>query len=131
MNRYQNSLYPEDWKAIADKDLERVQRNLNEDDIEAAGFFLQQAIEKYLKAFLLKKGWQLKKIHILPALLDYAIEFNPQLKGFRSLCERITNYYFTERYPKLTVPELTHEDIKKDLEEAKAFIKLIIICGGF
>jgi len=31
--------------------------------------------------------------------------------------------YFAERYPKLTAPELSSEDIKKDLEEAERFVK--------
>ena len=125
MNKYQNSLYPEDWRIVARKDLDRVERNLNEDDIEAAGFFLQQALEKYLKAFLLEKGWELQKTHTLYTLLDYAIEFNSRLEDFRSLCELATGYYLTERYPQLAAPELTRKDIEKDLEEAKRFIKAL------
>jgi len=123
MNRYQNSLYPEDWKEKARKDWERIQRNLNEGDIEAASLFFQQALEKYLKAFLLERKWELRKIHTLTTLLDYAVEHSPHLEEFRVLCERVTDYYFTERYPKLTTPELGLEDIKKDLEGAKKFVK--------
>lgn len=123
MSKYQNSFYPEDWKEIAEKDLRRVKRNLDEGDFEAAGFFLQQSLEKYLKAFLLEKGWQLRKIHVLSTLLDYAVEFNPNLEIFRSLCERATNYYFTERYPQLAAPELTQKDIMRDLTEARIFIE--------
>ena len=123
MNRYQNSLYPEDWKEKARKDWERIQRNLNEGDIEAASFFFQQALEKYLKAFLLERKWELRKIHTLTTLLDYAVEHSQHLEEFRSLCERVTDYYFIERYPKLTTPELSLEDIKKDLEGAKNFVK--------
>jgi HEPN domain-containing protein len=125
MSKYQNSLYPEDWRTVARKDLDRVERNLNEGDIEAAGFFLQQALEKYLKAFLLEKGWELQKTHALYTLLDYAIEFDSGLENFRSLCERATSYYLTERYPQLATPELTRKDIEKDLEEARRFIKAL------
>jgi len=122
---YQNSLYPEDWIAVARRDLARVDRNLNENDIEAAGFFLQQALEKYLKAFLLENGWKLQKTHALHTLLDYAIEFNSQLETFRSLCERVTGYYLTERYPQLTAPEIARVDIEEDLEEARKLIKAL------
>ena len=38
--------------AIARKDWKRADRNLKDRDSEAAGFFLQQSLEKYLKAFL-------------------------------------------------------------------------------
>jgi HEPN domain-containing protein len=121
----QNSLYVEDWKDIARKDWERIKRNLKEGDAEAAGFFFQQALEKFLKAFLLERKWELRKIHTLATLLDYAVEYAPHLEEFRTLCERVTDYYFTERYPKLTTPELSLEDIKKDLEGAKNFVNAI------
>jgi HEPN domain-containing protein len=118
-----NSLYPEDWKSVAKKDFDRVCRNLNEDDVEAAAFFLQQALEKYLKAFLLERGWELKKIHTLSTLLDYAVEYTPHLEKFRDLCDRASDYYFTERYPQLVPSELTSEDIERDFQEAEEFIK--------
>ena len=52
MNKKENSFIPEEWKTVAQRDWERVKRNLRDDDAEAAGFFLQQSLEKYLKAFL-------------------------------------------------------------------------------
>ncbi|MBM3213099.1 HEPN domain-containing protein, partial [Candidatus Poribacteria bacterium] len=116
MSKHQNSFYPEDWKEVARKDLGRVERNLDNNDIEAAGFFLQQSLEKFLKAFLLEKGWQLQKTHVLSTLLDYAMEFDAHLGVFRDLCERATSYYFTERYPQLIASGLTREDIERDLE---------------
>jgi len=50
------SLYPTDWLRIAEKDLQRAEHLLEIHDAEAAGFYLQQAVEKFLKAFLLAKG---------------------------------------------------------------------------
>lgn len=43
------SLYPDDWLKIAEKDLKRVDSLIKIKDSEAAGFFLQQAI-KILKS---------------------------------------------------------------------------------
>ena len=123
MSKNQNSLYPEDWKTVARKDWNRIKRNLTEDDPEAAGFFLQQALEKYLKAFLLERGWELRKIHTLYTLLDDAVQHNPSLESFRELCRQVSGYYFVERYPQLTSLELTCKDIEKNLEEAGKFIK--------
>ncbi|HUF42029.1 MAG TPA: HEPN domain-containing protein [Verrucomicrobiae bacterium] len=62
----------DEWLRIARKDWRRAERNLEDRDPEAAGFFLQQSLEKYLKAFLLKRHWKLRKIHELDALLDEA-----------------------------------------------------------
>ena len=38
----EESTYPQDWLAIAERDLDRVGRSLRDDDVDAAAFFLQQ-----------------------------------------------------------------------------------------
>ncbi|MBI4412727.1 MAG: HEPN domain-containing protein [Deltaproteobacteria bacterium] len=111
-----------DWLVIAKKDRRRVETMLEESDAEAAGFFLQQSIEKHLKAFLLKNKWELRKIHELDALLDNASKYDNSLEKFRDLCERVSGYYFAERYPPLGTLELTRDDIEKDVKEADQFI---------
>ncbi len=95
----QNSTYPAGWVNVAEKDLKRVHLHLREDDPEAAGFLLQQAIEKFLKAFLLTRGWKLRRTHNLVALLDDAVAYDPGLELFRAVCQEVTNYYLIERYP--------------------------------
>jgi len=60
-------------------------------DAEVTGFHLQQAVEKYLKGYLLSQGWELQRIHNLEALLNEAIRFAPGLEGFRELCEEATS----------------------------------------
>jgi len=123
MSRDKDSAVPEDWKRIAKKDWERVRRQLADEDAEAAGYFLQQSLEKYLKAFLLQHGWKLRKIHALHDLLSDAVTYNPSLDRFRKLCERVSGYYFAERYPPLVPSELTCEDIERDIKEAEELIK--------
>jgi HEPN domain-containing protein len=44
----EESLYPADWRRIAEKDLRRAEHMLDIRDAEAAGFYLQQAVEKFL-----------------------------------------------------------------------------------
>jgi HEPN domain-containing protein len=68
-------------------------------DAEAAGLFLQQAIEKYLKGWLLDHGRGLRRVHALHSLLDDAAGLTPSLAQFRPLCERVSGYYLLERYP--------------------------------
>lgn len=125
MKIHQNSLDPKDWKKVARKDWERVRRNLRDDDAEAAGFYLQQTLEKYLKAFLLQHGWKLKKIHTLHTLLKDAVIYNSELESFRKLCQKVSGYYVIDRYPLFASSGLTCEDIKRDLLEAKRFIQAI------
>jgi len=122
MNKMEASL-PSDWLIIARKDWNRIHHMLEYDDFEACGLFLQQSLEKYLKAFLLQHGCKLRKIHELDALLDDAIKYEPELENFRDLCERISAYYMAERYPPLGNLDLRYQDIEKGLSEAKLFIK--------
>ena len=123
MKKHEDSLVPEDWKKVAQKDWERIKRNIREDDAEAAGYYLQQSLEKHLKAFLLQHGCKLRKIHALHDLLSDAVIYNPNLEVFRSLCERVSGYYFADRYPPIVESKLTCKEIKKDIEEAERFIK--------
>ncbi len=123
MNKHKDSSSTLDWLKVARKDWTRARHMLEKEDAEAAGFFLQQSLGKYLKTFLLQHGWRLRKIHELDALLDDAVKYHPDLKGFYDLCERVTGYYFVDRYPPLGATGLTCRDIEKDIEEAKEFIR--------
>ena len=125
MKNASESSVPNEWKRIAQKDWKRIERNLRDRDIEAAAFFLQQSLEKYLKAFLIKHKWKLRKIHELDALLDEAAKYKAELENFRDLCERASGYYFAERYPPLGAFELTSEDIKEDVKEARKFVRMM------
>jgi len=97
--RREESLYPADWLRIAEKDLRRVKTLLAVHDPEAAGFYLQQAVEKFLKAFLLSKGWELERIHDLEALLNRALVYDHSLEEFRSVCQKVTAFYFDGAIP--------------------------------
>ncbi len=118
-----NSLEPEGWRKVARKDWGRIKRSLRDSDAEAAGFWLQQALEKYLKSFLLQHGWKLRKIHALHDLLSDAVAYKPALESFRELCERVSGYYLADRYPPLVSLELTCEDVEKDMQEGERLIK--------
>jgi len=117
---------PEEWREVARKDWARVKRQLEDGDAEAAGYFLQQSIEKYLKAFLLQYGWSLKKIHAVHDLLSDAVIHQPALETFRSLCERVSGYYLAERYPPLVPSELTCADVERDREQARQLIQTLL-----
>jgi HEPN domain-containing protein len=118
----EESRYPADWLRIADRDLRRVRRLLDEHDPELAGFCLQQAVEKFLKAFLLSRGWRLRRIHNLDALLDEAIVHDASLETSRSVCQKITAFYVMERYPLIIETGVTEEEIDSALEQATELI---------
>lgn len=113
-----DSLYPLDWLRVAEKDWKRSGQRLSEGDIEDAAFRLQQALEKYLKAFLLAHGWELQKTHETTKLLREAVEHEARLAPFIELSQRIEKYYLEERYPAETHElELTYENVSRALAE--------------
>jgi HEPN domain-containing protein len=116
------SMYPPEWLRIAGKDLERVSRSLRDGDPELTGFCLQQAVEKYLKAFLLSRGWKLQRTHNLEVLLDAATASAPDLEDFRAVCQVITLYYMAERYPSSLRAGLTQEEIRRSLNTVQGLI---------
>ncbi len=118
----EESSYPADWLRLGEKDLDRVKRLLDDNDAELAGFCLQQALEKFLKAFLLFNGWRLRKIHNLDTLIDDALTFYGSLEKYRSVCHKITLYYFLERYPRVPETRITKDDVSNSLEQFKDLI---------
>jgi len=95
---------------------------LADGDAEGAGLFLQQALEKFLKAYLLGKGWKLKKVHTLQSLLDEAAAHDDAIRPFRGLCEQASSFYMAERYPTLGGTGLELEEVKPLLPEARSLI---------
>ncbi len=118
-----NSLYPQDWFRIAARDIKRAEHLLSVDDPEGAGYHLQQAVEKYLKGFLLSKGWRLKRIHDLEVLLNDALKYEITLEPFRSLCQKISGYYILDRYPLPFAITLTKKEVRVSMNETEKLIQ--------
>ena len=114
---HKETQYPADWLRIAEKDLQRVHRLLEIQDSEAAGFYLQQAAEKFLKAFLLSKGWHLQRIHDLEPLLNAALPYDSSLEQYRLTLQKITGFYFVERYPLMLESGMTEKDVRVALAD--------------
>ncbi len=122
MTSQAESAYPQDWFRIAAADLGRVKRRLAEGDVEDAAFHLQQAIEKGLKGYLLLRGWTLRRIHDVDALLTDAIRYDAGLARYRSLCQQVAGYYMIERYPVFGDEPLIG-DVRTAYQEAKTLMQ--------
>ena len=120
--RREESRYPKDWFRIGDRELRRAQNLLRLGDLDGAGFNLQQAIEKYLKGYLLAQGWELRRIHDLETLVNEAIIYDPSFEEFRAACQQITQFYIAERYPFTVSSELSEEEIKESLAITEGLI---------
>lgn len=114
-----------EWFVKGDHDLtsaELLYKNRGYTDTIAV--LIQQAIEKYLKGYLIYYGWRLRKIHDLAELLKEAIRLDESFNEFLTVCEKITKYYFDTRYPYSAV-EYSREEIKRSLKEAQQIINKI------
>lgn len=98
---------------------------MKDGDPELADFCLQQAVEKFLKPFLLSKNWKLRHIHDLDALLDDAINYEKSLEKFRDVCEKISGFYFVERYPLMLEAGISEEDVHSAIIQVSDFVDWI------
>ena len=122
----EGSLYLPDWPRFAERDWQRIQKRLDEYDQEDAAFHLQQALEKYLKAFLLSQGWELEKVHTLSILLDKAAKYKPEIGKFIDLCERVENYYMVQRYPLSLDADIPFDEVVQDFASANRLRNMLL-----
>ena len=115
---------PSEWFRKGQEDLDRVPRRLQEGDCEDAAFHMQQALEKYLKGFLIARGWQLRRTHNLSLLLDEAVIFLPALEECRPLCQEVSAFYVEERYP-LSTQAPSRSELERLFEQAKRLVELL------
>ncbi|MCK4357244.1 MAG: HEPN domain-containing protein [Candidatus Cloacimonetes bacterium] len=114
------------WFERAQKDIEDAELLLKESrTVENVALLIQQAIEKYLKGFLIYHDCELEKIHDLITLINYASKIDISFEEFVPSLRMITNFYFESRYPIAYEPEYTKEEIRKSLKEAKKLIALV------
>jgi HEPN domain-containing protein len=66
---------------------------------DAACFFCQQSIEKYLKARLVEAGLAFPKTHDLSVLLNLCAALEPTWQQFAKALDAITDYAVDFRYP--------------------------------
>ena len=75
---------------------------------------LQESLERFLKGYLIARGWELRKIHNLSTLLDHAVEFDKRFKEFAELCESLTAQFWAQHYPGDDL-----EDVGADYDELR------------
>ncbi len=122
----EDSEYPEDWIEVAEEDIEMFTILLESGHPRGAGYNLQQAVEKFFKAYLIRQGWRLKRTHDLVELLDDALQYDSDLEEFRSVCKLVTNYALVGRYPgsrDSDLPVMNDENVRAALAEISPLIE--------
>ena len=92
---------------------------------DTIAFHCQQAVEKYLKAFLLKLGIPIKRTHDLVFLMEQIDQHEKiEHEWFEKVFE-LQDLAIEIRYPDQVI-ELTDEDINTAIQIAIAFRKMIL-----
>lgn len=90
----------QEWVAKAENDLRNAEVLLKEGGtVDAVCFHSQQAVEKYLKAFLAHHKLPVKKIHSLVALAKQGAQKEPRLLDFMGKYKILEAFYIESRYP--------------------------------
>ncbi len=93
-------------------------------------FLSHQAIEKYLKGYLIFHGWKLKKIHDIEMLLVEAAKYNESCKDFLDFGRKITAFYYESRYPPGPPSEVSEEEVEDIMNLAEKIIDKIRVGTG-
>lgn len=116
---------PADWFAFA-QERWRAARLLGRDDefFATATEILQEAVERYLKGFLIAHDWKLVKTHDLDRLVAEAQKFEAEFGNFRGMAAHLTESFFAQHYPGGDL-DLVARDFKDLLAQSAKLIELI------
>ena len=112
-------------KAMEDMRVMEHEFSFSEEDVvtSAVCFHAQQAVEKFLKAFLVLKGVEFGKTHNLELLLELCKRLDPEFE--RIEIGNLTQYAIEVRYPdEFYIPTL--EEAKEEYEIARQIKDFIL-----
>lgn len=121
---------PSDWFLLGRERLEAADAVRDARGVcNSAVELLQEAVERYLKGYLVSTGWPLQRIHNLSTLLDAAVQRDARFKTFADLCEGLTAQFWEQHYPGGDL-----EDVGADYDllraEAAKMISLVLSASG-
>ncbi len=127
MPRRTDSNNPADWVFFAEQDLKGIQLlAANETSFYLCQSKLAEAVEKILKAELVRLGWFLRRIHDLQRLLDelhgHASDLVPRTQP---LVEALADAYFADRYPGFDLEDPDWGVLKTHVSEAQSLLEIV------
>lgn len=117
-----------------DADLANAHLILNNPQAEGlfgiACFHCHQAVEKYLKGYLLLNGGQPPLIHDLKLLLDGCVKFDGTLSRLDGDCRDLGPYYIETRYEPGAPGDFDESEARTAYQKAEGIIDAIKGVGG-
>ncbi|MFH1586146.1 MAG: HEPN domain-containing protein [archaeon] len=110
------------WLDKAEEDFDIARFNIEGGKIEAGIFFLQQSVEKALKALHIKQQGKLLRSHDL-LLLSKTVNAPPEIQKY---CKELSPAYYYTRYPDAKVQEdigIISESFVESTEDILKWVK--------
>lgn len=83
-------------------------------------FLCQSAAEKFLKGFLLSRGWSLERTHDLVELLGWCADYDTELAGMIAEGALLNEYIVAGRYPgDIATEQIGAAEAREALEAAQ------------
>jgi len=121
-----DTLKYKEWFATAKKDLKGAEILYEHNaDYGLVLFHLQQAVEKYLKGYLILKTGMLQEGHSLIRLCKKATTLDNRFRKFIKDCAFLNGYYIETRYPAEDPLIAEDDDVKDGLKFTKEIIEFI------
>ena len=127
MPRKTDSHNPADWLWIAAIDVSAIQHLVkNEIGFIVCRSKLAEALEKIMKAELLRLGWTLVKTHDLERLLQASVARASDLADAAApLCAALAEAYFSDRYPGFDLDDPDWPALRAQVEQVAALLAAV------
>lgn len=114
-----------EWTTKGDNDLASALflMDMRPIPLEVIGFHCQQAVEKYLKAYLVLKGNEPEKTHDLVLLLERCMAYDSTFFSLSGSCALLSDFAVETRYPNSI--SLYFETVSRALTQAKDAVAYI------
>ncbi|MBN2016350.1 HEPN domain-containing protein [Candidatus Dojkabacteria bacterium] len=120
------------WLKQAEFDFEAAKSSKLSGFFEWACFQCEQAVEKALKAVLVKAGWRPPKMHKLAVLMSYCNRANGKFRQTKFEFRDLESFTFVSRYPFLIPGEnlsphefISSDDAERCIIQARTFLDKI------
>jgi len=113
----------QEWLRYAEGDLLVAEREMQTSSpvYHTVCFLCQSAAEKFLKGFLISRGWSLEKTHDVVELLGWCADYDAEFAGLAAKGSLLNEYIVARRYPGDIAPEqIGPAEAKEALEAAQA-----------
>jgi HEPN domain-containing protein len=120
---------PADWLAAAAGRLRSADvLQAAEGGSSAAVELLQAAVERYLKGYLIGRGWTLVRTHDLARLVAEAANHDARFAAFHGLAEALTEQFWEQHYPggDLTEVGADYPELRRQAGELVALIEATV-----